>query len=72
MEKKISIFYTQQKTIKYDFTAEIPKENNTGRNWAFTIQLRGFQNILVHLSDCGLANISFIWHTWIYIAEDAA
>lgn len=30
MERNISVVYTQQETINYIFTAEIPKENNIG------------------------------------------
>lgn len=54
MERNSSMVYTQQETIKYVFTAEIPKENNTGRNHASTIQQRGFLSMLVHLRHAGL------------------
>lgn len=54
MERITSMVYTQQETIKYVFTAEIPEENNTGRNHSSTIQQHGFLSTYVHLRDGGL------------------
>lgn len=45
MERDTSVAYTQQETIKYVFTAEIPEKNNTERNHPSTTQQHGFLSI---------------------------
>lgn len=56
------MLFTQQRTTKYVFTEGIPKKKKKKILGVIRplIQLCGFLNILVHLSDCSLVNAPFM------------
>lgn len=55
------MLFTQQRTTKYVFTEGIPKKKKKILGVIRPlIQLCGFLNILVHLSDCSLVNAPFM------------